>query len=70
MYFYGTFGQGQYSGLLKDYYVEISAPNREKAQQLMILAFGNQFSNIYDGLPDENDERYFMDGCLGKLEQK
>lgn len=68
MHFYATFGQGQYFGLLKDYYVEISAPDMGKAMKAMREAFENKYSNVYPGLPDEKTIKFFPKGCLGRLE--
>lgn len=70
MHFYGTFGQGQYDGLLRDYYVEITAPHAGEAMKLMRLAFSNNYANVRDGLPDEDLIKLYPKGCLGRLEFK
>lgn len=68
MHFYATFGQKQYGGILKDYYVEIVAPDIAAAMKLMRETFDNRYSNCYEGLPDENTLKFYPKGCLGRLE--
>jgi hypothetical protein len=65
MKFFATFGQGHYGGLLKDYFIEIEAPDLGKAREFMHEEFGERWSGVYSA--DDWNPGYFSKGRLGHV---
>lgn len=77
MKFYGTFGQSHIDsavGPLKEYYVEIFAPNIHRAYLMMADKYKSQWSCVYEYDEFNNGstcrdpaKNYFPKGCIGQL---
>lgn len=46
--YYATFGQGQYEGMLRNFFVQFSAEEQAVCAVIMSRAFGNKWLNVYD----------------------
>lgn len=66
--FYATFGQGQYEGMLRNFFIQFSAEDAGDCAKIMTRAFGNKWSNIYDELTWQNSTHDVGLACLAFVE--